>query len=208
MAQLLTPASSSSTPVSTSPEPSTPARPSALIDGVYTIPLKVFGDTRGFFFETFRRSWIPGSREMVQGNCSFSTAGVLRGLHYHLKQADLWNVPIGQVRAVLYDFRQSSPTRGAAEIVELGEANRVALYIPKGVAHGFLALRESYMTYLVDEYYDNSDELGILWNDPALGVDWGLGGDEGPASSIVPSLSDRDRQNLPISEIAPGRRPP
>jgi dTDP-4-dehydrorhamnose 3,5-epimerase len=110
---------------------------------------------------------------MVQGNCSFSTAGVLRGLHYHLKQADLWNVPIGQVRAVLYDFRQSSPTRGAAEIVELGEANRVALYIPKGVAHGFLALRESYMTYLVDEYYDNSDELGILWNDPALGVDWG-----------------------------------
>lgn len=177
-----------------------PAQPSELIRGVYTIPLKVFGDTRGFFFETFRRTWIPEAREMVQGNCSFSSAGVLRGLHYHLKQADLWNVPVGQVRAVLYDFRQSSPTRGASQIVEMGEANRVALYIPKGVAHGFLALRESFMTYLVDEFYDNSDELGILWNDPALKVDWGATGE--------PSLSDRDQQNLRIADIPVDRRPP
>lgn len=179
--------------------PASPAKASALIKGVYTIPLKTFGDTRGFFFETFRRSWIPEAREMVQGNCSFSSAGVLRGLHYHLKQADLWNVPVGQVRAVLYDFRQESPTRGASEVVEMGEANRVALYIPKGVAHGFLALRESYMTYLVDEFYDNSDELGILWNDPVLKVDWG--------ASSEPSLSDRDRQNPRIADITPDRRP-
>jgi dTDP-4-dehydrorhamnose 3,5-epimerase len=171
-----------------------------LIAGVYTIALKTFGDSRGFFFETFRRSWVPEAREMVQGNCSFSSAGVLRGLHYHLKQADLWNVPVGQVRAVLYDFRRGSPTQGAAEIVEMGESNRVALYIPKGVAHGFLALRDSYMTYLVDEFYDNSDELGILWNDPTLKVDWGATGQ--------PSLSDRDRQNPRIAEIALDRRPP
>ena len=179
---------------------SSPVRPSSVIQGVYTVPLKVFGDTRGFFFETFRRNWIPEAREMVQGNCSFSAAGVLRGLHYHLKQADLWNVPIGLVRAVLYDFRSGSPTRGAAEIVELGQDNRLALYIPKGVAHGFLALRESYMTYLVDEFYDNTDELGILWNDPALNVDWGADG--------APSLSDRDRQNPLLAEIPPDRRPP
>ena len=188
-------------PQSTSPATApSPANPSILIEGVYTVPLKVFGDTRGFFFETFRRSWIPTAREMIQGNCSFSSAGVLRGLHYHLKQADLWNVPVGQVRAVLYDFRQDSPTRGAAEIVEMGEANRVALYIPKGVAHGFLALRESYMTYLVDEFYDNSDELGILWDDPDLNIAWG--------ATTPPSLSDRDRQNPRTADIALDRRPP
>jgi dTDP-4-dehydrorhamnose 3,5-epimerase len=177
-----------------------PAQSSSLIDGVYTIPLRVFGDERGFFFETFRRTWIPEAREMIQGNCSFSTAGVLRGLHYHLKQADLWNVPVGQVRAALYDFRTTSPTRGATEIVEMGETNRVALYIPKGVAHGFLALRDSFMTYLVDELYDNSDELGILWNDPALEIAWSPTG--------PPSLSDRDLKNPPAADIPLDRRPP
>ena len=104
------------------------------------------------------------------------------------------------VRAVLYDFRTGSPTRGASQIVEMGEDNRVALYIPKGVAHGFLALRDSFMTYLVDELYDNSDELGILWNDPALGVDWGAG--------ASPSLSDARREE-PAHRRHPGRpRPP
>jgi dTDP-4-dehydrorhamnose 3,5-epimerase len=187
------------TPSTPSPSGS-PAQPSTLIAGVYTVDMKVFGDTRGFFFETYRKSWIPGGREMVQGNCSFSSAGVLRGLHYHLKQADLWSVPMGAVRAVLYDFRSNSPTRGASQIVEMGQDNRVSLYIPKGVAHGFLALKDSYMTYLVDELYDNSDELGILWNDPALGVEWGAG----PS----PSLSDRDRGNPKIADIPVGRRPP
>ena len=183
-----------------SPSAPSPVKPSSLIKGVYTIALKTFGDTRGFFFETFRRSWIPEAREMVQGNCSFSSEGVLRGLHYHLKQADLWNVPVGHVRAVLYALRQSSSTRGVAEIVEMGEGNRVALYIPKGVAHGFLAVRDSYMTYLVDEFYDNSDELGIFWNDPALGVQWGATGD--------PSLSERDRDNPRIADIPRDRLPP
>ena len=174
--------------------------PSSVIDGVYLGPLKVFGDERGFFFETYRRSWVPGAREMVQGNCSFSRAGVLRGLHYHLKQADLWNVPIGEVRAVLYDFRASSPTRGKSQVVMMGQDNRVAVYIPKGVAHGFLAVKDSYMTYLVDEPYDNTDELGILWSDPGLGVDWGV--------VTPPSLSDRDRSNplladIPVARFAP-----
>jgi dTDP-4-dehydrorhamnose 3,5-epimerase len=189
-------------PIPTTPSPpgQGPAQLSTAIAGVYTVAMKTFGDSRGFFFESYRNTWIPGAREMVQGNCSFSQAGVLRGLHYHMKQADLWSVPVGAVRAVLYDFRTGSPTRGASQVVEMGEDNRVALYIPKGVAHGFRALRESYMTYLVDELYDNSDELGILWNDPALGVDWGTG----PA----PVLSDRDQGNPRIADIPVGRRPP
>src|SRR4051812_17288765 len=116
-----------------------------VIDGVTVVPFKSFGDDRGYFFESYRRSWIPGGREMVQGNCSFSKQGVLRGLHYHLKQADLWAVPSGMVRAVLYDFRQSSPTSGALQVVEIGERNPVGLYIPKGVAHGFYAIEDSFM---------------------------------------------------------------
>jgi dTDP-4-dehydrorhamnose 3,5-epimerase len=164
------------------------------IRGVYLVPLRAFADDRGYFFESFRRSWIPGVRDMVQGNVSFSKAGVLRGLHYHLRQADFWLVPSGRVRAALYDLRRSSPTRGASEVVEMGEANPIGVYIPKGVAHGFCALADSFMTYLVDEYYDNTDEKGVRWDDPALGLDWRI---ERP-----PIVSGRDRGNPSLGEIA------
>jgi dTDP-4-dehydrorhamnose 3,5-epimerase len=169
-----------------------PARPSDRIAGVHLVAFQAFADPRGYFFETYRRSWIPGVRDMVQVNCSFSKAGVLRGLHYHLKQADFWTVSSGHVRAVLYDLRATSPTRGASLTIELGSDHPVGLYIPKGVAHGFLALEDSFMTYLVDEYYDNSDELGVRWDDPALGVDWG---------ALDPVVSERDRQNPRLAEI-------
>ena len=175
-----------------------PAQPSQHIHGVFLIPFRSFADDRGYFFETFRREWLPGTREMIQGNCSFSRAGVLRGLHYHLKQADLWTVPSGVVRGVLYDFRASSPTRGRSEIVEVGDTNPVGLYIPKGVAHGFYAIKDSFMTYLVDEYYDNRDELGIRWDDPALNINWGV---------TSPIISDRDRQNPLASTVPEDRRP-
>lgn len=175
-----------------------PAQPSARIEGVFRIPFRSFGDDRGYFFESFRREWLPAAREMIQGNCSFSRAGVLRGLHYHLKQADLWTVPSGAVRAALYDFRASSPTRGNHEVLEMGDAQRVGLYIPKGVAHGFFAVKDSFMTYLVDEYYDNSDELGIRWDDPALGIDWG---------ATSPIVSERDQKNPLVSAIPHDRRP-
>jgi dTDP-4-dehydrorhamnose 3,5-epimerase len=171
---------------------SSPARESKLIAGVHLVPLRSFADDRGYFFESFRQSWVPGAREMVQGNVSFSKKGVLRGLHYHLKQADFWVVPSGLVRAGLYDMRASSPTRGKTETIELGQGNPFGLYIPKGVAHGFCALTEVMMTYLVDEYYDNSDERGVRWNDPALGLDWGM-------SEVI--VSDRDRQNPPLADI-------
>jgi dTDP-4-dehydrorhamnose 3,5-epimerase len=160
--------------------------------GVHIVPLRSFSDDRGYFFESYRRSWVPGIRDMVQGNVSFSKAGVLRGMHYHYKQADFWLVPSGRVLAALYDMRRSSPTRGATEMIELGERNPVGVYIPKGIAHGFRALADSFMTYLVDEYYDNSDENGVRWDDPGLGIDWGGG---------TPIVSARDRQNPALATI-------
>lgn len=174
---------------------STAVEPSPHIHGVFTVRLQKFGDGRGYFYETYRRSWqVPGMREMVQSNCSFSRAGVLRGLHYHFKQADLWSVPQGRVRAGLFDYRTSSPTFRRTSVFEMSHDQPTAVYIPKGVAHGFFAIEDSFMTYLVDECYDGKDELGIRWNDPALGLDWKLG-------TSAPLVSERDARNLPLSEI-------
>jgi dTDP-4-dehydrorhamnose 3,5-epimerase len=173
---------------------------SPVIGGVYVVRFQKFGDRRGYFYESFRRSWIPGVRDMIQANTSFSQAGVLRGMHYHLKQADFWSVPSGQVRAALYDFRQDSPTRGAAQTLDMGgEQNPIGLYIPRGVAHGFCALADSFMTYLVDEYYDNSDELGIRWDDPAMGLDWRL--------PLPANVSERDAKNPALADVPAAIRP-
>jgi dTDP-4-dehydrorhamnose 3,5-epimerase len=168
------------------------------IEGVYVVSLIEHADERGRFVETFRRDWIPGAREMVQANRSDSKAGVLRGLHYHLFQADYWYAPSGRAIAALYDFRESSKTRGAWHLVEFGEANDVGIYIPPGVAHGFYALTPVTMTYLVDQYHDGSDELGIRWDDPAVGIVW-------PDGERI--LSDRDRSNPLLAEIPSENRP-
>jgi dTDP-4-dehydrorhamnose 3,5-epimerase len=179
--------------------PPNPARASEHIGGVYIVPLRSFADDRGYFFESFRQSWIPGVRPMIQGNVSFSQAGVLRGIHYHVKQADFWLVPSGHVRAALYDLRLSSPTRGQGEMLDLGTEHPFGLYIPKGVAHGFCAMVDSFMTYLVDELYDNSDERGVRWDDPTLGISWGVEN---------PIVSDRDRENPLLADIPAGLLPP
>ncbi len=179
--------------------PISPAEQSDAIRGVTVIRLKQFEDSRGHFFETYRRGWIPGAREMVQGNCSFSKAGVLRGMHYHLNQADLWVVSSGSVRAALFDMRRSSPTRGRSQVIEMGESNLIAVYVPKGIAHGFYALTDSVMNYLVDELYDNSDERGVRWDDPAMGIDWQV---------RAPILSERDRKNPLLADVPPADMPP
>jgi dTDP-4-dehydrorhamnose 3,5-epimerase len=176
-----------------------PVDPSETIAGVYLVRLRQFSDERGRFFESFRHGWIPGARAMVQGNCSFSKAGVLRGLHYHLKQADLWVVPSGRVRTALYDLRSASPTRGRSQVIEMGDANPIALYVPKGVAHGFYAITDVLVTYLVDELYDNSDELGVRWNDPALGIAW---------QASDPILSARDQLNPLLADVPADAIPP
>lgn len=173
---------------------------STSIEGIALVRFQKFADSRGYFYESYRKSLLPEARDMVQGNCSFSKAGVLRGMHYHHKQADLWSVPVGRVRAALFDARPGSPTFRTTQVLEMSPEEPTGLYIPKGVAHGFYAIADSIMTYMVDEYYDGDDELGIRWDDPAMAIDWKLGG-------VKPELSDRDATNPLFSDIPSGSRP-
>ncbi len=156
------------------------------------------GDERGLFIETYRRAWFPLGREMVQGNRSDKQAGALVGLHYHLHQADYWLVPRGTARVVLHDLREGSPTDGATQIIEIGEADSQGVFIPPGVAHGFAAVTDMTITYMVDNYYNPDDELGVAWNDPEIGADWGLSD---------PILSARDQRNPLRADIPTGDRP-
>lgn len=166
---------------------------SDVIAGVKFAKLQVIGDNRGRFMETFRKEWFPErSWNVVQTNCSYSQPNVLRGLHYHRRQVDYWFVPFGMIRVGLADLRRSSPTRNASQTIEIGDNKPLGIFIPVGVAHGFLALTHAALTYLVDSYYDGSDEYGVAWNDPALDLDWGGTG---------PILSSRDRQNSLLRDI-------
>jgi dTDP-4-dehydrorhamnose 3,5-epimerase len=171
---------------------------SELISGVYVVEPDKFGDERGFFVETYRRSWFPGGREMVQANRADRRAGALVGLHYHLHQADYWYVPFGTARMVLHDLREGGPTDGASMSVDLSGENHLGVYIPPGVAHGFSALTDMTITYLVDGYYNPADELGMAWNDPSVTVDWGV---------TDPVLSGRDQANPKRDDLPAGRRP-
>jgi dTDP-4-dehydrorhamnose 3,5-epimerase len=173
------------------------------IDGVVVITPTVHGDERGVFVETYRREWFPQGREMVQGNRSDKLAGAVVGLHFHRHQADYWYVPRGRARVVLHDLRAGSPTEGATMALEIGDHDHRGVWIPPGVAHGFAALTDLTMTYLVDRYYDPADELGVAWDDPSVGADWGL-----PDGTTV-VLSARDRANPSRAELAAsGALPP
>ncbi len=172
--------------------------PSSTIDDVLTVRPDAHGDERGRFVETYRRSWFPLGREMVQANRSVKQAGALVGLHYHLHQADYWYLLAGRARVVLHDLRQGSPTDGATELVDLDGDVDQGLFIPPGVAHGFAALTDLQLTYMVDNYYNASDELGLAWDDPAVGADWGI---------TEPVLSNRDMTNPRRLDIADGLRP-
>jgi dTDP-4-dehydrorhamnose 3,5-epimerase len=164
---------------------------SPLITGVYIAQLRPFADERGRFIETFRKEWFPQRTwETIQSNRSDSKAGVLRGLHYHHHQVDYWYVQSGRIRAALYDLRPSSPTYRAAQTLEMDDQS--GLFIPIGVAHGFLALTDATLTYVVDNYYDGRDEFGVAWNDPDLGLDWG---------TSTPIISPRDQANPRLRDI-------
>ena len=165
---------------------------SDLITGVWIVEPDAHGDERGRFIETYRRSWFPEGREMIQGNRSDKLAGAVVGLHYHLHQADYWLVPKGTARVVLHDLRRKSPTEGATLVLEIGEADSRGVFIPPGVAHGFAAVTDMMITYLVDSYYNPDDELGVAWNDPDIGADWGV---------TDPVLSTRDQNNPSRQEI-------
>ncbi len=172
---------------------------SARIPGVLSVELRPFADDRGRFLETFRRSWFP-QRDWtaIQTNRSDSAAGVIRGLHFHFRQVDYWVVVQGLIRAALVDVRPDSPAFGQAETIALSGEVPLGLYIPVGVAHGFAAHTAATLTYVVDNYYDSSDEHGIAWNDPDLAIDWGV--DE-------PLLSTRDAANPFLADIAPNNLP-
>jgi dTDP-4-dehydrorhamnose 3,5-epimerase len=168
------------------------------IDGVLLLPLLTHPDHRGAVTEIFRRSWIPGIREMVQSNLSVSKAGVLRGLHFHRRQADQWCLVSGRAVVGLFDLRAGSPTEGTPAALELsGDGDHAALYIPAGVAHGFYAMTDLVLLYLVDRYYSGEDEFGVAWDDPGLGISW---------PDPTPILSDRDRSNPSLAQVL--RDPP
>jgi dTDP-4-dehydrorhamnose 3,5-epimerase len=181
-----------------SPDFGAEVQESVAIVGVVVVRPEAHGDARGRFVETYRRSWIAEGREMVQGNRSDTGAGSLLGLHSHLHQADYWYVTRGIARVVLHDLREGSPTEGATLVFDMGDGNDLGVYIPPGVAHGFAALTDVTMTYLVDRYYSPEDELGVAWDDPEIAADWGI---------TEPILSRRDQTNPRRVDIPPGQRP-
>jgi dTDP-4-dehydrorhamnose 3,5-epimerase len=168
------------------------------IAGVWLVEPEIHGDQRGLFIETYRREWFPGGREMLQGNRANRQQGALVGLHYHLHQADYWYVPFGSARVVLHDLREGGPTDGTTVELDLSGDNHAGVYIPPGVAHGFAALTDVVITYLVDGYYNPADELGVAWDDPVIGADWGV---------TEPVLSNRDQANPWRADLPAGRRP-
>lgn len=163
----------------------------ATIAGVRLTPLDPHPDPRGSFTELYRRTGLADAEPMVQANLSRSGPRVLRGLHFHRIQSDLW-VPLeGRARVGLYDLRVGSPTRGASTTVELDAAAPAALYIPAGVGHGFATQEGFVLLYLVDREYAADDEWAVAWDDPGLGIDWAL---------ADPVLSERDRTNPSLAE--------
>ena len=154
------------------------------IEGVVVRALTRHGDERGGFTETYRTEWFDGPA-MVQGNRSDSAAGTIRGLHFHRKQADYWLCLRGSLLVCLHDARAESATFGVTQGIVLDGDTNAGIYIPPGVLHGFGALEDSTLTYLVDNYYDGADEFGVRFDDPTVAMDWGI---------EHPILSDRDRQ--------------
>ena len=149
------------------------------IEGVYIIEPRVFNDSRGYFFEAWKKAEFEaniGPVEFIQDNESKSSYGVLRGLHYQkgaCSQAKLVRVIKGKVLDVAVDIRKSSPTFGQHVMVELSDENKRQFFIPRGFAHGFLVLSdEAIFTYKVDNAYAPQADAGIRWNDPDLNIKW------------------------------------
>ena len=168
------------------------------IPDVLIIEPKVFGDSRGFFFESFNANNFASatglSVSFVQDNYSRSAKGVLRGLHYQVEQTQgkLVQVSQGAVFDVAVDIRKSSPTFGQWVGCELSDANHRQLWIPPGFAHGFMVLSESAdFLYKTTDYYAPQHERCIAWNDPSIGIDW--------PKNMTPLLSAKDQQGVSLA---------
>lgn len=169
------------------------------IAGVKLVKLRSYQDQRGHFTEIFRKEWFPErSWKIIQSNRSISEEGVLRGLHYHKNQTDYWFVIQGRIRVGLADLRATSTTAGNTLILDIDEEDEQGLFIPVGVAHGFLSLGKSTLIYYVDNYYDGSDEYGVAWDDPDLKLLWG---------NTNPLISNRDKSNPQLKNIPAENRP-
>lgn len=174
------------------------ATPLAIPDVVLIEP-KVFGDARGFFFESFNQKAFDEATgthfQFVQDNHSRSGRGVLRGLHYQVQQPQgkLVRVVRGAVWDVAVDIRRNSPTFGRWVGAELSEDNQRQLWVPPGFAHGFVVLSESAdFLYKTTDYYAPEHERCLAWNDPTVGVEWPLAGE--------PQLSTKDREGKSFAQ--------
>ncbi len=174
------------------------------LPGVLLIKPRVFEDPRGFFMETYRENLLAGAgihESFVQDNHSHSSRGVLRGLHYQLRnpQAKLCRVARGEVLDIAVDVRLGSPNFGKWVSAVLSGENHMQIYIPKGFAHGFVVRSETAdFLYKCSDYFDAGDDRGVLWNDPAIGIDW---------QTSSPILSEKDQRYLPLRQIAQDQLP-
>lgn len=169
------------------------------IPDVLVIEPQVFGDSRGFFFESYNQQKfemaLARKVDFVQDNHSRSSRGVLRGLHYQIQQPQgkLVRVVQGEVFDVAVDLRRSSPTFGQWVGQVLSEANKQQMWIPEGFAHGFLVLSESAeFLYKTTDFWAPEHERCIAWNDPALAIDWPL--------EAEPTLSGKDREGRRLAD--------
>ena len=171
------------------------------IPGVWVIEPAVFNDSRGYFFESFKKEEFEqhiGAVNFIQDNESKSSYGVLRGLHYQKgesAQAKLVRVIQGSVLDVAVDIRPGSPTFGKYIAVTLSEENKIQFFIPRGFAHGFLVLSpEAIFTYKVDNGYAPQFEAGIIYNDPQISIHWNI-----PEEDIL--LSEKDKKLPTLNSI-------
>lgn len=173
------------------------------IPDVKIIEPKIFGDDRGFFLESYRDDWFRKNitdSVFVQDNHSKSTSGTLRGLHYQLKntQGKLVRVTSGTVYDVAVDMRKSSPTYGQHVGVVLSGENKHQLWVPEGFAHGFYVMSDSAeFVYKCTDYYAPEHEVSLLWNDPALKIQWPL------VDGKSPLLSAKDEAGLLFEDAPP-----
>lgn len=174
------------------------------ISGLLILEPKVFGDSRGFFTETYHRKRYQDAgidRFFVQDNLSFSVQNTLRGLHFQIQhpQAKLVQVLSGEVFDVAVDLREGSPTFGRWEGVCLSEENKRQLFIPEGFAHGFCVLSDTALFfYKCSDFYAPEDEGGILWSDPDIGIKWPVN---------TPLVSEKDQRYGFLKTLSPNQLP-
>ena len=171
------------------------------IDGVLILNPKVFGDSRGYFMESYKLSFfdeLVEKTDFVQTNESYSQYGVLRGLHFQkppFTQAKLVRVLQGEVLDVAVDLRKGSPTFAEHVAVVLNDENKQQLFVPRGFAHGFVVLSKTALfSYKCDNYYAPDHDAGLRWNDPDIGIDWQIKSDQ-------LSLSKKDQEQPTLQEL-------